>query len=483
MRFLNSIFLFTCINSFSQTQPPKAEMRPVIDDYFGLKIVDSFRYMEDGKLKEVQDWFKAQTDYSTEVLNQIPNRDKFIENFKKNENKKGPNIERLAITNNDFYFYTKNEVNDKTGKLYVKNGFKGKEKMLFDPSVFQPEKKVNYQITSVTPSLDGKKVAFGLSYSGKEVSNIYVIDLVTNKLIDDHVERVTVKAPSWLPDGNSFLCIKVSTDNHNSPNFLLDSKTYIHKLRTEGKDDIEFFSKTTNPELNFASHDFPIVSYDENSKLLFAVKGGTKFLNMYMAPISEIGKEKIAWTNMYDYKKDKADKVVASGSDIYYRTAFNSPNFKITKSSISNPGFENSVDFIKETDEVISNFVVTKDGFYYSTFKNGLEAFLYFVGNNNETPIKIELPKKAGALEILSRNSNSSDLWVTISGWTFSKERFRYDLKKNKFVLESLIPVIEYTEFKDIVVEERLAPSYDGLMIPITIMYKKNIQKDANNSV
>src|SRR5665213_3285888 len=51
---------------------PVAPMRPVTDDYFGTKIVDNYRYFEDLKNPAVQNWMKAQADYTRHTLDSLP---------------------------------------------------------------------------------------------------------------------------------------------------------------------------------------------------------------------------------------------------------------------------------------------------------------------------------------------------------------------------------------------------------------------------
>ena len=70
--------------ALSQTAqaPPAAPRRVVVDEYFGNKIEDPYRYMEDLKSTEVQNWFKAQNDYTRSVLARIPGRDALFNRIK-----------------------------------------------------------------------------------------------------------------------------------------------------------------------------------------------------------------------------------------------------------------------------------------------------------------------------------------------------------------------------------------------------------------
>ena len=58
----------------AQQRPPVAAARPVTDDYFGTKVTDSYRWMEDMKSPELAEWMKAQNAYTREILQSIPGR-------------------------------------------------------------------------------------------------------------------------------------------------------------------------------------------------------------------------------------------------------------------------------------------------------------------------------------------------------------------------------------------------------------------------
>src|SRR6185369_7474308 len=77
--FLGAILPLTfSFGTFSQNLPPKAEVREVTDDYFGQKIIDPYRWMEDLKSDETQKWIKAQTDYSRAYLDKLPMREEIL---------------------------------------------------------------------------------------------------------------------------------------------------------------------------------------------------------------------------------------------------------------------------------------------------------------------------------------------------------------------------------------------------------------------
>ena len=161
---------------------------------------------------------------------------------------------------------------------------------------------------------------------------------------------------------------------------------------------------------------------------------------------------KNSWKPLYT-KDSKIYFIKVVENEIYFLSGNNSPNYKLCKTSLSNPDFNNPEIIVSEKeDEVIKGYAVTKDGVYYTTTKNGVEAKFYLYKNGKETNIK--LPYVSGNVDLSSKGKDFSDVWVKCSGWANPEQRYRYSLNTDKFTQENLAPVIEYPEFKDIIVEE-----------------------------
>ncbi|UZU00233.1 hypothetical protein ODZ84_20190 [Chryseobacterium fluminis] len=106
-----------------------------MDEYFGTKIVDSYRNLEVNDALTMN-WMKSQTDYTNAVLGKIPNWDNYLKTRLTLDKKQGYSVSDLRITSNDKYFYLKRNAGEKTSKIYYRLGFKGKEELLYDPSSF-----------------------------------------------------------------------------------------------------------------------------------------------------------------------------------------------------------------------------------------------------------------------------------------------------------------------------------------------------------
>lgn len=141
----------------AQDKPPVAPVKEVADDYFGTKIVDPYRWMEDAKSAELTGWMKAQNDYTRGFLDKLPLREAILKRL--NElSETGVNIGGIKRAGN-LYFYYRLASGENNRKLYVREGLNGAENLLVDPDKLSENGK-NYSITAYSVSPDGKFVSY-----------------------------------------------------------------------------------------------------------------------------------------------------------------------------------------------------------------------------------------------------------------------------------------------------------------------------------
>ena len=110
-------------------KPPETKQQPVTDDYFGQKIVDPYRWLEDGSTPETQQWVAEQLAYTRSILDKLPGREKLHDR-----------IEQLLEIGNlgetqvggDYYFHTRRDGKQNQPVLYVRKGVDGKDEVLVD---------------------------------------------------------------------------------------------------------------------------------------------------------------------------------------------------------------------------------------------------------------------------------------------------------------------------------------------------------------
>ncbi|MEW7293157.1 prolyl oligopeptidase family serine peptidase [Aquimarina sp. 2304DJ70-9] len=479
-KFVLSFILLSQYIIFSQDKKDILPPKIVVETYHGQKIEDPYRYAEDLNHPQVSQWIKNQNKISTDLLSSIKKKQYLINKQIEFDKKKAFVVSKIKVTENNNHFYLKRLPNENAPKLYYKKTFSSQEELLYDPKNFKPKSNTEYIINYIQPSWDGKKIAVSLTTKGKEVSETIVIDVISK---ETHPEVIQNTWPSylggvaWLPDSSGFIYLHYPSVDVTSMDFLKNTKSVIYKLGDDPNNIKEIFSYTNNHDLDLKEDDFPIVMFENNdSKYLVGMTPGAgSYYNSYYLPIKEI--ETKNWKPLFK-KTDQIKKYILKGDSIVYQTAKHAPNFKICATSIINPDFDNPKVLVEEKqNEVITDFELTKDGLYVVTSKNGVKASLF--KHENTTYKEIKLPQVYGDISITAKGLGHSELWITAIGWTTDNKRYEYN--NSTLIDKNLNETIDSKQFDEIIIEEIEVEAHDGEKIPLSILYKKGIQKDSKN--
>jgi len=479
------LILFGCTDTVNVEfeKPIVAKTKPVEDVYFGKSVVDLYRYMENLEDSSVIEWIKSQADYSRKVLNSIPNRQSLIDKMLEFDKRRSSKISQLSITDDDRYFYLKQTPEDETGKLFYRDGYEGDEVILFDPLIYGEDSTKRYVISGFSPSFDGRKIILGISEGGSE-NALTMIMKVDNKTL--YSERIPncVDFYQWLPDNESFTYLPYNSGDVSDMNRKINREAKIHFLGTDPGNDRIIFSRSKYPNLGIEPSDAPLVIYSKVSGYLFGFAATVdRNLKVFYAPASTLKDEQIPW-NPLIMPEDEIYNFSVTKEEIFLYTPKNAPNFEILKTSLKNPDVNNAEVVIPEDDKrTIKSFQTTKDGLYFTMSKNGVEENLFFLANGMDKPVELKLPFKAGVVNIRTKSAEHSDVWVTIAGWISDPQRYRYIPETDEFKLENLSEKAEFPEYKDLVVEELMVESYDGVMVPLSLIYKEGTERDASTPV
>ncbi|UPZ18000.1 prolyl oligopeptidase family serine peptidase [Flavobacterium humidisoli] len=456
------------------------------ENFFGRTLSDPYRYMENPKDTLVQQWFKYNSYKTRSILNGISGRKEIVDKLIEIENRKSFNVTLLNVTDDDYYFYLKATDKDKTAKLYFKNGEDGSEVLLYDPSNYKMGQKDEYVINYLKPSWDHKIVALGLSKNGEEIGEIAFLNVAAKSILPEVIPNTwpaELKGINWLSNNSGIIYQHIPIIDSNEKNYLLNTESVIYKLGDNPLQHKIIFSKNNNPEFDVKQEDFPLLcKFSQNDKyILVFLAGASNYYDCYYAKAEDLKSNKIDWKLLFK-KEDQIKDQILINEDLYCLSAKNASNFNIFKTNVLDFNLEKKTVIVSENKkETIDDFVITKDGLFYSTTKNGVEAHLYFV-SRCETK-EIVSPLSAGTITMQIKNKFSSEIWLNYSGWINPKQRYRYDTANNRFIDAPLSPVIAYPEYADFVVKEIEIPSQDGVMVPVSLIYKKGLQKNKLNNV
>ncbi|MCS3529851.1 prolyl oligopeptidase family serine peptidase [Chryseobacterium sp. JUb7] len=473
-----SASLFASHLFLAQYNYPKTPEKPVTDDYFGTKITDNYRWLEDIKNPEVEKWFKAQSDFSHSVIDKIPHREDLYKRMKEVQEMNGDSFSTVFQRENK-YFYTKTRKNESLSKLYSRDLSTGKETLIFDPETLGNKT----QITSFAIDSKAKKIALLLSKSGGEICHLRILDLGTKKLLNDEIGPIWSEfAFEFTPDDKAITYTKMSTADPNSNMLLKDMKAMLHVLGTDTKTDKILASREDYPGLNALTEQFPMINFTDDYQHIVLRLGSVKSESpIFVAPYSELKNKKINWRQIVKPSDDITD-VFISGDQLFLLTHKDSPNYKITLTSLSKPDFNNAKVVVPENkDKVIISIHNSKNYLYYS-LGDGIVRDKYQVNINTLAGKKVDLP--TGVNSSLSLNQRENDnIFCNNVNWLTPLTTYEYNPEKGSPVKSKFLN--SETNFPDYnklyAVKEVEIKSHDGVMVPLSIIYPKNIKMDGNN--
>jgi len=475
------ILLSSCAkeHSFQRTVPANIQDNTT-ETYHGKEVSDPFRPLENIKDSTILAWYQQEAHYAQTVLQNISGR----ASFQTPTNASNISISELTFTNDDHYYYLKKTANEATAKLYGRHTMQGEETLIFNPEHYQSDSKDTYYINYFNPSWDNSKIVISLSKNDEEISEMIILDTNTKKKYPQVIQNAWPAALGgvrWLADDSGFFYEYIPQTDQEAEDYLENVETILYNIGSNPKQRNVYFSKKNNPEIQMSSGDFPeVFLQNPTDRYLFSnVSGASAYYEYYYTEYDQVRDKKIKWKSLFS-QDDKVPFFYVKDDDLYYVTARDASNFKICKTSLKNPTVHHPEVLVAEDPKAtISDFTMTKQGLFFVKTKNGVAAKLYKLENGKS--IEIPIPKPAGAIYLLSKGPAYDDLWIEISGWTTNEVRYKYNAQDHSFTEEQLYPTKKINNYDDIVVEEVEVPSHDGELIPLSLIYHKDIQKTGNN--
>ncbi len=479
-------FLILTTSIAAQTQP-SARVDNVTDEYFGVKVADPYRWMENEKSPEFVGFLKGQADYARATLDKLPLRKELLERIAKLD-AAAPSlpfaVQRLDA--GDKYVYLKQPPDAQAAKLYWREGLTGAEILLVDPDKFKSATE-SYTISYFVPSPDGKYIVYGIAANGSEKPVLHVLDTATRKDLPDVIERSDWEyaRPEWRLDSRSFFYSKMQDLPANAPATEIQKKkqVFLHVLGTEQKADrfIIGFGAANNVAIDEA--DTPIIltlTHTPSPFVILRIKhGDASEETVYRAPIADIEKPNIKWEKVFD-RTDLVKQFIVHEDALYLLTSKDAPRFKLIKTSVSKPNLERAETIIPASEALIDGINPALDALYVSQMRSGLDETVRVEWKANAKPERIIAPN-APACFVSGTNHLLNGAFISSTAWTGNGLTYLYDPKTKTFTdtgFQQKNPLETEANLESREVQVKAA---DGAMIPLSIIYKKGLKLDGQN--
>lgn len=467
---LSILFLTACTQqnesknmALTYTETKKVD---TVDTYFGNKVSDPYRWLEDDRSEETMDWVKRENQTTYDYLAKIPYREALKERLATLWN-----YEKVTAPykEGNYTYFSKN---DGLQNQYVMYRYKTGEDpstatVFLDPNTFAEDGTISLGGTSF--SEDGNTFAYSISEGGSDWRKILVMDVEKKEIIEDTLVDIKFSGMSWYKNEGFYYSsydkpkgseLSAKTDQH---------KLYYHKLGTPQSSDRLIFGGTPAQK-----HRYVGGSVTEDNKYLLisartSTSGGKLFLQDLERPESPL-------VTILDHEDSDTYVLENVGSKLYLVTNLNAPNKKIVTVDAAQPTPENWEDFIPETKNVLSPSKA--GGSFFTEYMVDAVSQVKQYDYDGKLIREVALPG-VGSVGGFWAKKDEKELYYGFSNYNTPGSTYIYDIASGTSEL-FIKPAIDFNP-DHFETKQVFYNSKDGTKIPMIITHKKGLEMNGKN--
>jgi len=463
-------------------QQPVAPVRPVTTEYFGTPVVDNYAYMEKLDDPEVKSWMKGQADYTRAKLDAIPGRPALLARIHTLLN--ADTLRGGFVRRGERLFYEAFEPGAPLPKLYYRDGVNGAEHLLLDPGALGQGTSTHYALDWYEPSWDGRSLAYGISAGGSEASVLHVMDVASGKVTSEAIDRTSDANVSWRPDNKSFFYLRFPRPTPDMPpaERMYNARTYLHVVgaRSDGEGDPVVFGRGVAKGLDVPEGQGTYVVVAPDSAWAIAVANHNMDDNpstIYVAPLAKVDGPRTPWRKVADVA-DGVTSFHARGDTLYLLAQKDAPKFRLLATPLARPDLKTARTIIAESAGVLTGVAFARDGIYART-RTGAVSSVKRVSFDGAQVRPVTLPYE-GNVGLPVTDPQVGGGLVSVRSWLHSTRLFAYDAAQDKATDTGLLPPSS-VESADLEAKEVTAVSYDGTLVPLSLVYRKGLKLDGSH--
>lgn len=446
-------------------QPPSDA---TADNYFGTEVPDPYRPLENDTAPATLAWVEAEREITENYLDKIPFRNslrKQITDFN--------NFTRQGTPWKWYdgkYYFSRNDGLKNQAVIYRSSTPDGKDAEVFlDPNTLSDDGTV--ALTGLTMSHDGKYVAYTISRSGSDWTEIFVVDAATAKPLPDHIEWAKFTDAAWYKDGFFYSAYDRPVEGKEFSNANENHRIYYHKMGTPQSADTIAFEDPKHP-LHFHTAAVP-----ENERCLLVFVGGQGFGEGVM--VKDLTRPDAKWVTVEPSQNYEMGFVDMIGDDLYFTTSADAPRKRLVKIPMANPSRDNWQTVIPEAEGVLVGVNRSGNDLIVTYEKDAsMRPAVYSLAGEKKTDIQLPTYGDVG----FSTSDKTDEVFYTFTSFLYPAAVYSYDKATGKSTC-LFSPDIKGFNPDDYVTEQVFYPSADGTKIPMFLTYRKDLKRDGSNPV
>jgi len=444
----------------------------VTDDYFGRKVTDSYRWLEDLESPETAAWVAAQNKVTFAYLDGIPQREAIRKRLTELWDYQRTGVPVLEAGQ---LWFQQNTGLQRQSPVYRQASFKAAAAQVIDPNVLSPDGSV--AMAQWAPSPDGKWLAYTSAPGGSDVQDIHLRNLVTGKDAPDAVLRVKFSGIAWTRDSKGFFYSRYK-GTERSADFAEAGRfhqVWYHTVEG-GTQDRLVFERPENGNEGVGAQ-----LSDDGRWLFLSAASGTTNNRLWVADLGAPAKPDVgARPILLAAEEDAIHRPLGVvGRTIYLYTTYQAPKGRIVAVEAGESDRAKWRTIVAESNEPIAEQggVMVRDRIavvYLSDVRSRLRLF----GLDGTPKGELPLPEPGSITEIAGRQ-DGSEIYFLFTSYLRPATVFRYDVRNPTlepfYAPKSPFDASQY-ETRTLFYESR-----DGTRVPIFVTLRKGAILDGSH--
>ncbi|MBN2174303.1 MAG: S9 family peptidase [Bacteroidales bacterium] len=472
--YLNILVVVAFMMNSCNEQPKRVAIVPdpypvtkkvdTVDVYFGHAVADPYRWLEDDNSAETAEWVKEENAVTFAYLEKIPFRNKIRERLQQiwDYPKFG-----VPFKEGNNYFFFKNDGMQNQYVLYKQSSLDAVPEVFLDPNTFSEDGTV--ALSGMDFSKDGNYIAYSISKSGSDWSEIFVMEVETKQKLEDHLEWIKFSGMSWKDDGFYYSRYDAPAEGNVLKAKNEFHKVYYHKLGTPQDQDVLVYKNDEQPLRNYYAG-----TTEDESFLILSESEGTSGNALYAKKLDGNQKDFQLIAAGFDFEYNVIDNL---GDQLLVMTNENAPKWQLVLVDPQNPESKNWKTIIPEKDEVLQDVSLIGGKIVAEYIKDATSvAYIYdFEGKYLE---ELLLPG-IGSLSGIRGKKDENEAFYAFASFTFPSTVYKYDIATNTSEIYRTSDIDFDPDAYE--TQQVFYESKDGTKIPMFLVYKKGIHLDGKN--
>lgn len=441
---------------------PPTRKEEVTEEFFGIKVSDPYRWLEDDQSEETSAWLKAQQKLTNSVLDSYPGRKGMLERVRQlNDYPK----KTCPIKQGDWYYYHKNDGLQNQWVSWRKRVSDGKEELFFDPNTLSEDGTI--RAYEVGHSKDFRYKTFNFSRAGADLGEFRVLDTVTKEFLDDLLPDLRHSGAAWYKNG-FFYGRYPKTQDYQAQD--RDQQIYYHRLSDPIAEDRLVFADPEHP-LRLLNAD---VSDDEKTLFIYQSQGTHGNQILYRP----VGDESAPWQLLFTgfefegYAWDSFEE-----GWVYLFTNKGARNFRLVKLSLADPAEDKWIEVIPERDYLLDS-AIPVGGKIIAIFTQDVQSRIEVLDADGKFLYPIQMPYQ-GTADFMRGLKEDREGYFYFSSYVKPNEIYHYDVDTNTLSFYDRDPVP--ADLDKLVSKQIFYKSKDCTRIPLSLIYYDGIKLDGSN--